>query len=66
LTTEERVTIYDAKYPYIRIHNEYSFDIWKPVMKVDNLVHISVHDILESVRGLLLMEKGNVTVKLYL
>jgi hypothetical protein len=35
-------------------------------MKVDNLVHISVHDILESVRGLLLMEKGNVTVKLYL
>jgi hypothetical protein len=51
LTTEERVGT-----PVIKIHNANSFDIWKPAMKVENLVQVSVQDILESVRGILFME----------
>jgi hypothetical protein len=31
-------------------------------MKVDNLVHISVHDVLESVRGLYFVERNETKV----
>jgi hypothetical protein len=63
LTTEEKeiAAAVGITYPRIQIDNEKSFDIWKPVMKVVNLVNIDVQDVLESVRVILLMDMGNGT-----